>query len=273
MNVIKSLFVFIVCIFLLRVSIPSVSAQTTPQGSTGTSQAVDGAATLGVAMMVTVKDLNIKDGSILSSTDKGAVLSATPYDSQVIGVVSRDAGIILSSPDGGNDVPVISNGTVYVLVSTQQGPIKKQDVIATSTIPGVGVSAAKSGYVLGYALEDYTNPDPKKIGKIAVNLSLHYYNSKSTFFGTLTDIFKIAILPTKDSPAPIFKYIVAATVVLGSFALGFVSFGRTAAKGVEALGRNPSASAVIHLGIILNVGIVITIILVGLTVAFLILRL
>ena len=274
---IKFLLFFVVCILFLEISIPYTFAQTTtntpaPANTGGTSQGVEGAATLGVAQMVTVKDANIKDGSVLSSTDKGAVLSTNPYDSQVIGVVSRDAGIILSSGSG-NSVPVIANGTVYVLVSTQQGPIKKQDVLATSTIPGVAVSAVKSGYVLGYALEDYTERDPKKIGKIAVNLSLHYYNSKSTFFGTLTDIFKLAILPTKDSPAPIFKYIVAAVVVLGSFALGFVSFGRTAAKGVEALGRNPSASATIHLGIIFNVGIVIMIILVGLTVAFLILRL
>jgi F0F1-type ATP synthase membrane subunit c/vacuolar-type H+-ATPase subunit K len=86
-------------------------------------------------------------------------------------------------------------------------------------------------------------------------------------------LIKLAVLPTKDSPSPIFKYIVAAFVVLGSFVLGFLSFGRTAAKGVEALGRNPSASKIIHLGIIFNVGIVVVIVLAGLTVAFMILRL
>lgn len=238
-----------------------------------TDQQVQGAATLGVANMVAVKDPNVKDGSILSPSSKGAVLTTQPYDSLVIGVVSRDAGIILSSTADKNSVPVISNGIVYVLVSTQQGQIKKQDLITTSTIPGVGVKSLKSGYVVGYALEDYSSNDPKKIGKIAVNLSLHYYNSRPTLAGTLTDILKIALLPTDTSPAPIFKYIVAALVVLGSFALGFISFARTAAKGVEALGRNPSASAMIHLGIIFNVGIVIAIILAGLVVAFFILRL
>ena len=234
---------------------------------------VEGTATLGVAHMVSVKDINIKDGSILTSSPKGAVLATVPYDSLVLGIVSRDAGIILSSTDDKNSVPVIADGIVYVLVSTQQGSIKKQDLLTTSTIPGVAVKSTKSGYVLGYALEDYSSNDPKKIGKIAVNLSLHYYNSRPTLAGTLTDILKIALLPTDTSPAPIFKYIVAALVVLGSFALGFVSFGRTAAKGVEALGRNPSASATIHLGIIFNVGIVIAIILAGLAVAFFILRL
>jgi len=233
----------------------------------------EGAATLGVANMVSISVKDVKDGSILSTSPKGAILSKIPYDSQVIGVVSRDAGIILSSTTDKNSVPVIAQGVVYVLVSTQQGNIKKEDLITTSTIPGIGVKATNSGYVLGSALEDYASNDPKKVGKIAVNLSLHYFNSRPSLAGTLTDLIKIAILPTNDAPAPIFKYIVAALVVLGSFALGFLSFGRTAAKGVEALGRNPAASATIHLGIIFNVGIVIAIILAGLVVAFFILRL
>ncbi|HSW88926.1 MAG TPA: hypothetical protein VLG12_07220 [Candidatus Saccharimonadales bacterium] len=232
---------------------------------------VQGAATLGIAQMVEVNTKNVQDGSILSSSKQGAVLSSVEYDPQVVGVVSRDAGILFNTDDNG--VPVISNGTVYVLVSTKEGSIKKGDSITSSSMPGVGVKAVTAGYVLGTALEDDSNPDPKKVDKIAVDLNLHYFNSKPSFSGTLSDILKVALLPTKDAPAPLFKYIVAAMVVLGSFALGFLSFGRTAAKGVEALGRNPAASKIINLGIIFNVFIVIVIVLAGLTVAFLILRL
>lgn len=257
-------FFFFVFILAFLSKIPLAFAQTSN---------VEGAATLGVAQMIGVKDKNVPDGSILSAGQDGATLSNIPYDPQVLGIVSRDAGIIISSTDQKNSVAVISDGTVYVLVSSQQGNIQKGDTITTSNIPGVGVKATDSGYVLGNALEDYSNPDPKKTGLIAVDLSLHYFNSKSTFYGTLTDILKIALLPTKDSPAAIYKYIVAALVVLGSFVLGFLSFARTAAKGVEALGRNPAASSVIHLGIIFNVIIVLAIILAGMGVAFLILRL
>lgn len=263
----KFFLTFLILLFLFTT--PLSFAQTANQ-NTFQSEA---AATLGVANMVNVKEKNVKDGSLLTTTKEGVVLSITPYDAQIIGVVSRDAGIIISSNEGKNAVPVISNGRVYVLVSTQQGAIKKGDIITSSTIPGVAVKATKSGYVLGYALEDYSDSDPKKVGKIAVELSLHYFNSRSTLAGTLSDILKIAVLPTKDSPNAIFKYIVAAIVVLSSFFLGFITFGRTAAKGVEALGRNPAASATIHLGIIFNVAIVVVIILAGLTVAFLILRL
>ncbi len=259
---------FLPLLFLLLVLlIPSPClAQANQQGSS------DGTATLGVARIVPVSQKDVKDGAILSSAEKGAVLSTVPYDSQVLGIVSRDAGIIVSqTTDDG--VPVISDGTVYVQVSSSDGPIKKGDLITTSTIPGVAVKATREGYVLGTALEDYSNPDKKQSDEIAVSLNLHYFNSKPTLAGTLSDLLKLAVFPTKDSPSPIFKYVVAAFVVLGSFVLGFLSFGRTAAKGVEALGRNPSASKIIHLGIIFNVGIVVVIVLAGLTVAFLILRL
>jgi F0F1-type ATP synthase membrane subunit c/vacuolar-type H+-ATPase subunit K len=258
-------------IFLIFTLTSTAQAQT-PIVSTRPLE-IKGAATLGVARMVETSEKNVKDAAILSNGPKGAILTTKPYDPQVMGVVSRDAGIILNSDGIQNGVPIISSGTVYIQVSTQNGQIKKDDLLTTSTIPGVAVKADKDGYVLGSAMEDYSNPDPKKTGVIAAELNLHYFNSKPTLLGSLTDILKFALLPSRDTPAPIFKYIVAAIVVIASFALGFTSFGRTAAKGVEALGRNPSASKIIHLGILFNVGIVIIIVLTGMTVAFLILRL
>ena len=270
MSTLKRVITFLSIIaFLASFLVPFSFAQTTDNTSPNDAAS----AGIGVARMVEAKSKDFKDGNVVSSSPGGAVLTTVPYDSQILGVIVRNAGITLSSQGVKNGIPVISDGTVYVLVSSQQGTIKSGDQLTSSTIPGVAVKATKSGYVLGSALEDYTISDPKKTGLIAATLNLHYYNSKPTFVGTLTDILKIAVLPTKDAPAPIFKYIVAALVVLGSLTLGFISFGRTAAKGVEALGRNPSASAVIHLGIIFNVSIVIIIAGAGLLVAFLILRL
>jgi hypothetical protein len=238
------------------------------------NQSVQGAASLGVARMVEVEKKDVKNGSILSNGPVGlAVLSTVAYDPQVLGIVARDAAIIVSNANAEKSVPVIANGTVYVLVSSKNGAIKKGDLLTSSTIPGAAVKADKDGYVIGSALEEYANTDTKAVGTIAVELNLHYFNSKPTFIGSLSDIFKIALLPTKDSPTPIFKYMIAGGVALTSFVLTFMTFGRSAAKGVEALGRNPAASRIIHLGIIFNVGICVVITFVGLTVAFLILRL
>lgn len=232
----------------------------------------EGLGTLGIARLIVVVDKNAKDGSIVSSAEgeKGAKLTDVAYDPQVIGIVSRDAAILIETENGG--VPVISSGSVYVLVSAKNGAIKKGDLLASSTIPGVAVKADKDGYVIGTALEN-ADPDPKVVDKIAADINLHYFNSKPTFPGSLSDIFKLVLLPTRDGPTAIFKYIVAAAVLIASIVLGFMSFGRTAAKGVEALGRNPAASKIIHLGIIFNVAIVVVIVAAGLLVAFLILRL
>jgi F0F1-type ATP synthase membrane subunit c/vacuolar-type H+-ATPase subunit K len=232
-----------------------------------------GDATLGVARILDTKVKDPKDGSILSAGEAGAELSSISNDPQVLGVVARDAAIILANANSANGVPVISNGTVYVLVSSKTGGIKSGDLLTTSTIPGVAVKAVNSGYVLGYALENYENSDANATGLIAAELNLHYFNAKPTLAGTLSDIMKLIFYPTKEGANPILKYIVAALVVIASFILGFLSYGRTAAKGVEALGRNPAAKSIIQLGIMFNVGIVIVIILAGLTVAFLILKL
>jgi len=233
----------------------------------------EGLATMGVARMVEIQEADVKDGSILSASVKGYVLSTLPYDPQVMGVVARDAAIIINFTGIPNSVPVISEGIVYMLVSPKDGQIKKGDLLTTSTIPGVGVKANKPGYVLGVAKENSEVTDPNQIDKIAVDLNLHYFSSKSPFPGSLTDILKIALFPTKEGPTPWFKYLIAALVVLLSILLGFLTFGRTAAKGVEALGRNPAASRLIYLGIIFNVTLVVVIVGAGLVIGFLILRL
>lgn len=261
----RVILVLVVLLFLF----PAKSFAQTPSPR----QEVDGAATLGVAHMVEVAKKDVKDGSILSSGSKGAVETVVPYDSQVLGVVSRDAAIIFNTATASSIVPVISTGMVYVLVSSKEGNIKKGDLLTSSSTPGVAVKATKEGFVLGSAMEDYVSTDKNKIDKIAANLDLHYFNSKPTFPGTLSDVFKLVLLPTKEGPNPVFKYVMAGLVVLGSMILAFLSFGRAAAKGVEALGRNPAASRIIHLGIIFNVAIVVAIALAGLVVAFLILRL
>src|SRR5205814_9019042 len=114
---------------------------------------------------------------------------------------------------------------VYILVSAKNGAIKKGDLLTSSTIPGIATKADKDGYVLGTALED-ADPNPKQIDKIAADLDLHYFNSKPTFPGSLSDILKIIFLPTKDSPTPIFKYIVAALVLLASI----IQIGRASCR-------------------------------------------
>jgi hypothetical protein len=240
----------------------------------GTKAFADGDVSLGIANYLPVQGSNIKNGDIVSFTNKGYFLSKTAYDSTVIGIVTTNPAVSLNIKNGSkNNYPVASSGTVIVNVSTQNGTIKKGDIITTSEIPGVGMKAEKSGFVLGNAMEAFSSSNPKEIGQISVALNLHYAYSNSTSANSIKDIFNLSLNSASNSPSAFFKYLIAGIVIILSFILGFLSFGRVANTGVEALGRNPMASKMIQLGIALNVFITIAIIGAGFAMAFLIIRL
>lgn len=225
---------------------------------------------LGIANYYQIAVGEAKDGDIISSSDKGYHKANTPYDPGVVGVVTESPAVSFNLEDLENSVPVVSNGTVVVNISTENGPIKKGDLVTTSTKDGIGMKALKSGFVIGTALEDYSDSQP---GTIAVSLNIRFNSSSKTQVGqSLSDVFNLSALAATEQPSTVFKYFLAGVVAVLSFLLGFLSFGRVAAKGVEALGRNPLGGKVIELGIFLNVLITILIVASGLVVAFLILR-
>lgn len=227
---------------------------------------------LGIANYIHVQG-NVENGDIIAFTNKGYFKSQTPYDALVIGVVSFNPAVSLSIQDevGEKTIPVISSGNVEVKVTSANGDIKVGDLITASSVSGAGMKATKTGYVIGTALDNYSSKDPKAIGKINLTLNLHYSYSTSSNVDKLSDILSLSLLATYESPSAIFKYVISGIIVLLSFILGVISFGRVANTGVEALGRNPLAGKMIQLGIVLNVLITIAIIGAGLFISFLIL--
>lgn len=238
------------------------------------AQAQEENISLGIANYIPVKGENIENGDIIAFTSKGYFKSETPYDPLIIGVVSINPAVSLSIQGdiGDKTIPVISSGNVEVKVTSQNGNIEVGDLITASSVPGAGMKATKTGYVIGTALDSYSSNDPNAIGKINITLNLHYSYSTNSNFDTLTDILSLSLLATYESPSAIFKYVVAGIIVLLSFMMGVISFGRVANTGVEALGRNPLAGKSIQLGIFLNVLITIAIIGAGIFISFLIIR-
>ncbi len=87
----------------------------------------------------------------------------------IIGVVSTKPGMTLGFDDtslsaGETGYPVGLKGRVPVKLSTENGPIKKGDRIALSSIPGVGMKATESSRVVGIALEDYNGENAYSTG-------------------------------------------------------------------------------------------------------------
>lgn len=254
------LFIALLCFELIFMLLP---AHAFAQVSDDTS--------FGVANYLPVQG-KINDGSLVSFDNGGYFLSKIPYDPGLIGVVTFSPAISFNI-QGNNSSPVVSNGNAIVMVSTINGQIKKGDLITSSNIPGVGMKGTRSGYMIGTAGEPYSEKDPKKVGKINVTLNVHFVNLTPKVSNSLLDILNITAIATYEQPTVVFKYFMAGVIVLFSFVLGFVSFGRIANTGIEALGRNPLASKMIQLGILLNVVITVAIILAGLAMAYFVLRL
>lgn len=227
---------------------------------------------LGIATYIAIKGNNITDGSIISFSSTGYVLSKITYDPLMIGVVTTTPAVAIVE-DVSNAYPVVSSGNTNVDVTGATGPIKKGDLITTSATPGYGEKADRSGYVVGTALQDFPGKTANDIGKIGVSVNIHYFATKPKTQASLFDVFNLAAIATYEEPTVVFKYFAALLIVAFSFIFGFWFFGRAANRGIEAIGRNPLAGKTIQMGILMNVVISIAIIMAGLVVSFFVLRL
>ena len=225
----------------------------------------------GTAFSVSIVDKNAKDGSIIISTPKGFALSSIVYDTNVYGVFTQSPSVYLQNTEDETLKPVTTSGRVFVLVSSINGDIKKNDFITTSTIAGVGQKATRNGMILGTALEDYNNSNQKITAKILVAVNPHFNASFSDTKTNLLEVLRNASDPTTLTQLTSLRYVVAAGIVLVAFAIGFIYFGRVTSSGVEALGRNPLASRTIQLSLVFNLILMIAIIIAGLGIGYMIL--
>lgn len=223
---------------------------------------------LGIANYFEIIGGDISDGDIVSLGDEGYLLSDKTYDPRVIGIVAENPAVSISLEGRSeNSYPVVSSGNVRIKVSTVNGEIKEGDLLTTSEIGGVAMKAINSGYIVGTALEAF-NEGEDVVGKINVALNLHYSYTTAELKTSLFDILQLSALATYENPLTVFRYFIAGLVVISSIIIGFLSFGRIASLGLEALGRNPLASSRIQLGIIINTVITIVIIIAGVSIAY-----
>jgi hypothetical protein len=226
---------------------------------------------IGTAYPIVIIDKNVKDGSIITSTTKGYIMAKVSYDPNIHGVYTESPALYLQNTDDKQAKPVTTSGQANVLVSTINGNIKKNDLITTSTIAGVGQKANKNGMIIGTALQDYSNSNQKVIGKIPVAINIHFATS---FGDTKTNVWEV-LRSGSDisnlSQGTSLRYLLAAIIALTSFGIGFIYFGRVTSKGVEAMGRNPLASKTIQISVILNLILMIVIIAAGLGIGYMIL--
>ncbi len=220
----------------------------------------------GIGITVPINNKNVQEGDIISSTKNGYALSTIPFDSNMYGVVTKNPAVGIENITLKTSNYVISTGQTVTRV---KGPaIKSGDLITSSSTPGVGEKATVSGFVLGNAMEAFNG---RGTGTILVNIDPHYDTSTPNVRNNLITTIRNAGTAAFLSPFEALRYLAAALVVILSFVLGFIYFGRVASKGVEAVGRNPLAGRLIEFSVILNIILTGLIIAAGLGIAYLIL--
>lgn len=225
----------------------------------------------GIATSIPIVDQEVHNGAIVSSTTEGYILSKTPYDPSVYGVVAILPAVAFEAAENENAYPVITAGKVYVRVSTANGQINKGDRITTSKTSGVGQKATDNGFTIGTALESFNSEDPNQVAEILVALKPQYHVIAAGRGINLLKNIKVAAASPFLSPLTSMRYLLAVIITAVSFSLGFLFYGRIAKSGLDALGRNPLAAKTISIGIVFNVLLTAVIIFGGLFLAYLIL--
>lgn len=224
----------------------------------------------GIATMVEIKE-SVSPGDIITFTLQGYKKSTTEYDPNVFGIVVDTPEVVLEETNAQNTHPVISNGKAYVKVTSANGLINPGDLITTSSVPGVGQKATKTGHMIGRALESHSTADTKQIGTILVTLDIGLITQESSVSNNLIESLKLALEAPTVSPVHALRYLLAAGIVLLSFIFAIAFFARVSSSGVEAIGRNPLASRLIMLSMVFHLGLALVMILVGIAIAYFIL--
>lgn len=246
--------IFLICVFFLMPGL--ILAQETGSG---------------MAVSIQYAQDAVVDGDIVCASIDGGKPCSIEYDPSMYGIFSESPAVFLEDSNLTNSKPVITSGKAFVRVSSIGGGIKKGDFITTSTKPGLGQKATKSGNIVGIAMEDFTNTDTESVGKILVAVNVRPAIVAVSARSNLVETLRQGLLAPSLTPLASLRYVLAVLVAVSAFVLGFVYFGRVAKSGVEAIGRNPLAGRLIQLNVVLNMSLTVSIMVGGLLLAYFIL--
>ncbi len=237
-----------------------------PSSSTTVSDTVGTFATqIALREGETVHDGDLVSYDVASGT---YVLTQSAYDPYLFGVIVLNPVIYSHNDEEGRNLfPVVRFGEVLVNVSTLNGEIKAGDLVTSSRIQGLGqrFGDSRSGQVLGIALSDMVfeptaidiDGTTVRLGRVSVGLRIGFQTAASDTEDVSeggsennTDENKekrgetVTIPEEKDDGVEaltFLRYILGATVMLGSFVVALRHFGGYYKEGVIAVGRNPLA--------------------------------
>lgn len=232
-----------------------------------------------------IADANASEADLVVASESGLTLASKSYDNKLFGVIAEQPLLVYRNKET-KGKPVIRSGIAQVNVTTLNGTIKYGDYITSSQISGKGQKATESGYTIGIALGSFDGTNAQStdgpagkvaLGKIPVAVKIEYSElTNPRFAGRLFGLIGTAFLENVNDPKKfgnVIRYIAAGLVVLLAFTFAFLTFSRSVAKSIEAVGRNPLARSTIQLTMIVNIILLIVTGIIGIVASILIIRL
>ncbi len=237
-----------------------------------------------VTSIYEITDTDAIEGDILTITDKGIARSSFRSDDKIFGVIAQNPLLVYRETID-NGKPVIRSGIAQVNVTTLNGPIIYGDYITSSAIAGKGQKGGNTDYVLGIALQSFDGSGAEQIdgpvgkvasGKITVAVKIESAGATRFNLRKLFGLISLSFLENLRDPDKfneLIRYLIAGLVILLVFSFALLTYSRSIAKSIEAIGRNPLAKTTIQLSMILNIILLIIITILGIVASIFIIRL
>lgn len=224
----------------------------------------------GLAIEVPVVGQTVAGDVICSSNDIFSKCKSE-YQTSMYGVIVDSSALEIKDSEIVDAKLVVSSGIADVRVTNKNGDIKKGSLITASNTEGIAQLASKNGYVLGSAVEDLV-ADENGVGIVQAVINVHPASGMGKGSGSnLVQFIRDGLTVPVFEPLESFRYLLAGVMIVISFTMGLLYFGRSSRAGIEAIGRNPLAKSTIQFTTVLNVLLTIVIVGVGLAVAYFIL--
>lgn len=211
-------------------------------------------------------DQPLQSGMLVALTDDQTKAEPITQDNldQLKGVVvnQSDSPVTLKSDD--QQTFVATSGKRQVLLSNENGSIKKGDYISISSLSGIGMRATvNQPIILGRAVQDF-NGGGDSIGKSVAN------NNKQVSFGRIQvdvnigknpalktpekdkvpDLLQKAANTVAQKPVATTRIYLALVVLLATTGIVMVTMFSGARSTVTAIGRNPLSKGLIFKGLL-----------------------
>lgn len=214
-----------------------------------------------IATKYEIKGENIKPGMIVTNDGQSITVSKFAYDPNIFGIIVNSPAITIGKKvENAETYEVSTIGTVSVLITNENGVVKKGDYITSSSIDGVGMRADQAGRVVGMAVSDSKE---EISGEQLVLVSLNYENIeekalrrvgavRSAGSAPFLNQLSLSSLSEYFPNSGVIKLIGIIVILVMTFSLSVLYYTQISKKEVEALGRNPLATKTIEKNMVLH---------------------